>query len=855
MLISQNPNAGASIRLFLSGIILLVSFGWALPSRAGSCPEEDECADSGGPTGCPQQQCMVADCQRVDNCWKCVYSPACAVSSCYERHCIPNEVGTGHTCSSIVYLCDDHNRCTYNNCSGGVCSNPPCPPGASCGVPTDPSCDDGNPCTDEICLNGECAHEPHQCPDSNVCDGTAWCDPATTTGSPCKADINGPLECDDGNPCNGGESCHFQTGCVGGVPLNCDDQNVCTDNWCEPNSGCSFAYNTNPCDDGNFCTIDDHCQGGSCYGGEQRVCQDANNADGDLCNGWEECNETQDQCVRVHVPPPCDDNNACTDDRCIPATGLCEFDCFDFPSEWEMPETDDRTFVGKPSSRVISGGTVNFAINVTRYAGPTRNYLYGDHTLYYQSELVQKGLATEFGELTISSFGSSSAGCDRVFFNDSPLEFVEGNPACLEGSGCDWSTTKYKIPLYKIKFPGEPGGGGNQPLPEPNEIRIQFATTPPRTCIKVAGAVLTVKLTSPIILIHGNSSDGDFFVRQGFARELAARRLVFDNSISFDPSAARRSINGVRLSELLPQIVASYGVDSVHLVTHSKGGLDVREFLQRYYSRPVCRVEGTPAPWQACDLDNPCESPTKCRPPFRILSFTTLSAPHNGSVMADIQYARSEAFKRGVAGIAYAGFPAFTSIAAWIADINGGTDDLRTDTCAAFNPENVAALGWLDVSAFHTVGADADLNGNGRMDNSTFNEAAGLSQESVISWLTPNGIDAALANACYQILRRDAGIRVDNDIRETIVTHDGVHLTGRMLAVLTEVPSTEINYNDFAVTYQSARGRGSFEDLVSDGRTLVGPNGRNHCSIANEGTAASVIPKIIKVEKADGDLR
>jgi uncharacterized delta-60 repeat protein len=61
--------------------------------------------------------------------------------------------------------------------------------------------------------------------------------------------------------------------CVGGVPLDCDDSNVCTDDSCDPATGCVNAPNTASCNDGNACTTNDGCNGaGTCIGGPPPVC-------------------------------------------------------------------------------------------------------------------------------------------------------------------------------------------------------------------------------------------------------------------------------------------------------------------------------------------------------------------------------------------------------------------------------------------------------------------------------------------------------------------------------------------------------------------------------------------------------
>src|SRR5256885_13183475 len=55
--------------------------------------------------------------------------------------------------------------------------------------------------------------------------------------------------------------------CLPGAALNCDDSNPCTDDSCDPGTGCVHVNNTAPCSDGNACTTGDTCGGGSCQAG------------------------------------------------------------------------------------------------------------------------------------------------------------------------------------------------------------------------------------------------------------------------------------------------------------------------------------------------------------------------------------------------------------------------------------------------------------------------------------------------------------------------------------------------------------------------------------------------------------
>ncbi|HRX84130.1 MAG TPA: hypothetical protein P5572_03845 [Phycisphaerae bacterium] len=124
-------------------------------------------------------------------------------------------------------------------------------------------------------------------------------------------------DCDDGNPCNGAETC-TANGCAPGAPLVCDDSNPCTDDTCVAGTGCTFTDNSAPCNDGNPCTTNDTCALGAC-GGTPLDC-----SDGVYCNGVETCN-AQSGCVSGAAPCGAEDWCDETNSACVPL-GNGDFD-------------------------------------------------------------------------------------------------------------------------------------------------------------------------------------------------------------------------------------------------------------------------------------------------------------------------------------------------------------------------------------------------------------------------------------------------------------------------------------------------------------------------------------------------
>ncbi len=84
---------------------------------------------------------------------------------------------------------------------------------------------------------------------------------AGQSGSVNAAGCTNDAECDDGNLCTA-DSCNngpcVQTPLTGTPCL--DEGNPCTDDLCD-NGACTHLPNSNSCDDGNPCTMADHCEG------------------------------------------------------------------------------------------------------------------------------------------------------------------------------------------------------------------------------------------------------------------------------------------------------------------------------------------------------------------------------------------------------------------------------------------------------------------------------------------------------------------------------------------------------------------------------------------------------------------
>jgi len=338
------------------------------------CDDLDPC--TGIETCSPLQGCVPGAALECDD------SIDCTVDSCLPM------LGCSHTPDDGK--CDDEDVCTGLEI---------CVLEAGC-VPGEPlNCNDDLACTQDNCDPAEgCIHVPQDelCNDGLFCDGTESCDPVqgcTNGPVPSVADAfdctldtcdeeadkiqHDPIdaECDDGDICNGVETCSADVGCMEGQPLDCSDGVGCTEDLCDPETGCYSVPVDNFCNDNVECSEDvcdetegclhfpDHsacndgfeCTSETCniIDGCQYQTNDPLCDDGLYCNGAESCVVSQG-CVDGFAPQ-LDDQIDCTSDSCneeldevahVPDHTVC--DDKDVCTGTETCETDVGCIDGEP---------------------------------------------------------------------------------------------------------------------------------------------------------------------------------------------------------------------------------------------------------------------------------------------------------------------------------------------------------------------------------------------------------------------------------------------------------------------------------------------------------------------------
>ena len=177
----------------------------------------------------------------------------------------------------------------------------------------------------------------------NLCDDGSDCTEDECAGlEGCVNVLLNSGQCNDGNPCTVADHC-VEGNCTGSE-VECNDDNPCTDDLCTDTGGCEFPAVDGQCDDDDPCTVGDFCSAGECEGThvpcECQVDADCEELeDGDLCNGSLICDDAWPpfQCVvevesEIVCPEPNGPHAPCLVAACDPATG----DCTLLPANDEM---------------------------------------------------------------------------------------------------------------------------------------------------------------------------------------------------------------------------------------------------------------------------------------------------------------------------------------------------------------------------------------------------------------------------------------------------------------------------------------------------------------------------------------
>jgi hypothetical protein len=427
--------------------------------------------------------------------------------------------------------------------------------------------------------------------------------------------------------------------------------------------------------------------------------------------------------------------------------------------------------------------------------------------------------------LEIMSLGLGQRGSHLVTLNGTGLGSIN-----LSGDG-QWRLVTIAVPPTAIRFP-QVAARGSSPTPITNIVAITPDVGGSGACVSVAWARLRIKAMSPVVFIHGMNSDGTFFTRHGIAGgttlvgppgafvlgptpgSFLAAGIPTDTSINL-PATASVTANATTLSTLIPAIVRSFGASHVHIVAHDKGGLDARAWLSLNAAIDRARVVA----------------------PFSVISFTTLSTPHQGTAAADLQAALQATSIEGmpVSALRALGF------------VVGNPAVLDLTTFAAPALELASPLpGGVD---YRSVGGDADLNSNGLIQFRPVPDEyiAERSEQPLLAAMfavNPPATDVAVTSVYHFMFAT----------RTVVVAPITLPLPVPPFFVVVTIPAPvpgPPSLNDLLVTTPSALGSSPFSPVPA----LIGTRGVDHASVASPRAGAAIIPLLRASDILRGGLR
>jgi hypothetical protein len=334
-----------------------------------------------------------------------------------------------------------------------------------------------------------------------------------------------------------------------------------------------------------------------------------------------------------------------------------------------------------------SAGPITLMVLIDRVVGDTDP----QGMLLDPSTLVANGIVTSSALLTLPAWDVDYSASvqnyaperDRITINGQDIG-PGGGKTYLNGSDKTWTLNKYSVPIEVLHFGTRVPGHASIPGVNLINISIDEANASGGKepwCTSADWAALSFDALAPVVMVHGNNSSGAFFTDFDFVRPFKDQKFPYDNSI-FMPTDYIW-VHSQELKALIPDVAREFGSRHVHLVVHSKGGLDSRDFLA--WTIP---------------------------PNFGVFSLISLSTPHHGSVGADYQL-------DSVGANPFFSDSFWRTVMSKAVPPDHGTENLRVSYVRQFNIANDPLLPTqftvdevTDPVSYLAISADANLDGS-----------------------------------------------------------------------------------------------------------------------------------------------
>ena len=459
-------------------------------------------------------------------------------------------------------------------------------------------------------------------------------------------------------------------------------------------------------------------------------------------------------------------------------------------SPFNPPHEDDTLFVLDSGGGLDTGctyrggGPLRINVRVKRHVGPVG----GDGLLSDPQGMVQRGLISPKAKIILPVFDIDVNGApgappevDRIFFNGHAL-------GSLSGDNNIWKLNSFEVPIEWVKFPAR--GANGAPTPANNEIRIdidQASGSAENWCMSVDWVQLQFGAIAPILLVHGTNAESDSW-EPNFTTFFAGSRAPWTNDINLTPNGSILG-NGRELSARVRELAATFGAKKVHIVGHSKGGLDTRAYLNNNYQPNTVKV----------------------------LSVYTLGTPHHGTIVSDIAVARRtstdpESSNADISSI-------MANDWTWFTPRSPAINNQMTTAMARFNAVYPRIPSGIK---FYNYGADADLNGDRRI---TAAEAAPLIESAFV----PDRTIATASTHLYRAIARIAAISITPGER-------GLWGLNKFTSIEVSRLNNGFHLNDLVTSAVSAK---------APSGTYLGTLNANHSSIKSRALAQAILNRIL----------
>ncbi|MGB8957013.1 MAG: CARDB domain-containing protein [Tumebacillaceae bacterium] len=244
----------------------------------------------------------------------------------------------------------------------------------------------------------------------------------------------------------------------------------------------------------------------------------------------------------------------------------------------------------------VDSSPLRFDLPITRYYGEVD----GDGYLKYPYTAMSTGVMPEYAQLLMRVYDVDNDYQGGDVAPEQDILHINGHelaPALTSGNET-WSTLTYQVPITYLKFPNV-GTLDQAPTPAQNEISIDIDVANGGQitwAVEVDWASLILPAVRPAALVNGIlSGEGawdnfnNFLDLNGFPHEPVG--VGGWSSIA---------TNTATLEDELPKVRTKFGVESLNIIAHSKGGLDSRSFIRSNGGIDTLVQLGTPNRGSEC---------------------------------------------------------------------------------------------------------------------------------------------------------------------------------------------------------------------------------------------------------------